>query len=116
MEIEDKKEDINVDEILEQQQGNGKKTKKVNLDDSKQKKGEKKTYDIDDTVIRDITLTADIHGRLISNVMGYWVDLRKYFRGFPSKKGIRMLATKFAIASDFLKKDIEELTKTKPHE
>lgn len=116
MEIEDKKEDINVDEVLEEQQGNGKKTKKINLDDSKKKKGEKKTYDIDDTVIRDITLTGDIHVRLISNVMGYWVDLRKYFRGFPSKKGIRMLATKFAIASDFLKKDIEELTKTKPHE
>lgn len=111
MEIEDKKEDINIDEVISEKM-NGKKTKSINLDDTKKKKGEKKTYDIDDTVIRDITLTGDIHVRLISNINGYWVDLRKYFKGYPSKKGIRMLASKFAIACEYIKQDLKEVTKS----
>ena len=113
MEIEEKKEDIDIDQVLEESSLNGKKRKVTNLDDSKKedkKKSEKKTYDIDDTVLRDITLAGDIHVRLISNINGYFVDIRKYFKGFPSKKGIRMLAVKFSMAAEYLKNDLLELT------
>ena len=105
MQIEEQKKDINVDEILEESSFT-KDKKVINLDDDKDKK-KKKEYDIDDTVIRDITLSGDIHVRLISNANGYFVDLRKYFNGYPTKKGIRILATKFNIAASYLRKDLE---------
>lgn len=107
MDLDEKKEDIDVDAILEEEAYNNSKKKVINLDDSKKKK--EKVYDIDDTILRDITLAGDIHVRLISNINGYFIDIRKYFRGFPSKKGIRMLASKFSIAADYLKKDLAEL-------
>lgn len=107
MDLDEKKEDIDVDAILEEEAYNNSKKKVINLDDSKKKK--EKVYDIDDTILRDITLAGDIHVRLISNINGYFIDIRKYFRGFPSKKGIRMLASKFSIAADYLKKDLTEL-------
>ena len=109
MTIEEPKEDINVDEVLEESSLN-KKKKNINLDDEKKdKKKKKKTYDIDDTVIRDITLTGDIHVRLISNVNGYFVDIRRYFKQDPTQKGIRILASKFSVAAEYLKKDLSEL-------
>ena len=52
-------------------------------------------------------MSGDIHVRLLSNTNGYFVDIRKYFNGFPTKKGIRMLATKFSIAANYLRKDLE---------
>lgn len=98
MDLEEKKEDINLEEIED--------PKSINLDDTKK---HKKTYDLDDTIIRDITLAGDIHVRLLSNTNGYFVDIRKYFKGSPTKKGIRMLATKFSLAADYLKADLQNL-------
>ena len=107
--LEDKKDDINLDEVMEETD-NLKKKKNINLDEAGDtKKKRKKVYDIDDTVIRDITLTGDIHVRLISNVNGYFVDIRRYFKQYPTQKGIRILASKFAIAAEYLKKDLLEL-------
>jgi len=103
MEMEEKKEDINLED-----EENGEEQKHVNLDDSKKVK-KKKEYDLDDMTIRDISLAGDIHVKLISNTNGYFVDIRKYFKGYPTKKGIRILATKFATAADMLKKDLSEL-------
>lgn len=103
-----KKEDINIDEVIEKKLAGKKRI--INLDDTKKKK-EKKEYDLDDVVIREITLTGNIHARLISNANGYFIDLRRYMRTFPTKKGIRILASKFIQAYDFLKKDYEELVK-----
>ena len=106
MDVEDKKEDINLDILLDEE--NKSKNNVIDLNDEKStKKKTKKEYDIDDTIIRDITLAGDIHVRLLSNTNGYFVDIRKYFNGFPTKKGIRMLATKFSIAANYLKKDLE---------
>ena len=107
MQIEEQKKDINIDEILEESSFNKKNKNTINLDEEKDKKKAKKEYDIDDTIIRDITLSGDIHVRLLSNTNGYFVDIRKYFNGFPTKKGIRMLATKFSIAANYLRKDLE---------
>ena len=92
---------INIEEVID--------SKKINLDETKKEKKQKKAYDSDDTIIRDITLANDIHVRLLSNINGFFVDIRKYFRGYPSQKGIRMAATKFIIASEYLKKDIDAL-------
>lgn len=102
MEIEGRKEDINLEED----------TKFINLeeDDSKKgKRGVKRVYDLDDTTIRDIALAGNIHFQLISNVNGYFVDIRKFFNGYPTKKGIRILASKFATASELLKADLSAL-------
>lgn len=103
---EEKKENIDVDEILEEQAIKEGKKKTINLDDSKKKK----TYDIEDTIIREITLSGDIRVKLISNINGYFVDVRKYYKNYPTKKGIRMLASKFNIAADYLKNDLKKLT------
>lgn len=107
MEIEIKKDNINIDDILEENSLT--KGKKIIIDDDGKKKKIKKEYDIDDTIIRDITLSGDVHVRLLSNTNGYFVDIRKYFNGFPTKKGIRILATKFNIAAGYLKKDLESI-------
>ena len=110
MDLEDKKEDLNIDELLEKDEKN----KNIILVDEKEKEKElkkkiKRGYDIDDTIIRDITLSGDVHVRLISNTNGYFVDVRKYFNGFPTKKGIRILASKFSLAANYLKKDLESI-------
>ena len=81
----------------------------INLDEDNKPKKPKKEYDLDDTIIRDITLSNETHLRLLSNINGYFIDIRKFFRGYPSSKGIRVSAGKFAIAMDYLKKDIEQL-------
>ncbi|MBP3917315.1 hypothetical protein [Clostridium sp.] len=99
-----KYENINIDELLEEQEIKEGKKKVINLDDKK-----KKTYDIEDTVIREITLTGDIRVKLISNINGYFVDVRKYYKGYPTKRGIRMLASKFNAAADYLKADLKKL-------
>lgn len=107
MGFEEIKEDVNIEELMDKEMI-GKKKNKVNLDDSK-KKLNKKEYDIDDTVLRDITLAGDIHFQLISNINGYFVDIRKYFKSYPTKKGIRMLASKFVAASNLLKDDLSKV-------
>jgi hypothetical protein len=99
MEMEEKKEDINLDE---------EDPKYINMDD-KETKTKKSDYDLDDTTIRDVTLPGGVHVRLLSNVNGYFVDIRKYFNGHPTKKGIRILAVKFATAAELLKNDLSTL-------
>lgn len=99
MEMEEKKEDINLDE---------EDPKYINMDD-KETKTKKSDYDLDDTVIRDVTLPGSVHVRLLSNVNGYFIDIRKYFNGHPTKKGIRILAVKFATAAELLKADLATL-------
>lgn len=111
MQIEDQKESVNVDELLEEKY-NEKNGEHVDLRDDKEKnkkKVSKEAYDIGDTVLRDIVLNGNIHVRLVSNVNGYFVDIRKFQNEYPTKKGIKFLATKFAIAADYLKKDLEKL-------
>lgn len=102
MEMDERKEDINLEED----------NKFINLDEDdtkKSKKSGKKEYDLDDTIIRDIALAGNIHFQLISNVNGYFIDIRKFFNGYPTKKGIRILASKFATAADLLKADLSTL-------
>ena len=100
---------INVDELMQEKQQ--KESKQIDLSGEKK---EKSAYDIDDTIIRDIKLSGDIHVRLLSNINGYFIDIRKYQRNFPTKKGIRFLASKFSVAVDYLKQDLEQILPKNP--
>lgn len=106
MVIDDLDKQVDINDLLKEKEkdNNG---VAINLDEDKPKK--KKEYDLDDTIIRDITLSNETHLRLLSNINGYFIDIRKFFRGYPSSKGIRVSAGKFAVAMEYLKKDIEAL-------
>lgn len=107
---EEKKDVINLEETIEQEMSKG---IVLNLDKDKDKtktKKPKKEYDIIDTVIKEITLAGDIHVRLISNINGYFVDIRKYYKKYPTKKGIRILASKYVMITDLLRPAVEKLT------
>lgn len=105
MEEEPTKEVVKLDEMMKPMNENV-----IDLDEDNGKKKKKKpTYDLDDTVLKDIQLSNEVHIRLLSNINGYFVDFRKYFRGYPSQKGIRISVGKFILACDYLKKDIDAL-------
>ena len=107
MAIEELDKQVDINDLLKdkEKENNG---VAINLDEDKPQKT-KKEYDLNDTIIRDITLSNETHLRLLSNINGYFIDIRKFFRGYPSSKGIRVSAGKFALAMDYLKKDIEQL-------
>lgn len=73
--------------------------------------GKKKVYDLVDEILKTITLERDIIVRLISNNNGLYIDFRKYFKGYPTKKGIRVYAAKFKEIYDLLEEDINKYTK-----
>lgn len=104
MEEEPKNEVIKLDEVAKPINDNV-----IDLDEDAKKKKKKPNYDLDDTIIKDIQLSNEVHIRLLSNINGYFIDFRKYFRGYPSQKGIRVSVGKFILACDYLKKDIDAL-------
>lgn len=75
----------------------------------KKKVDDKRVYDLVDDEIKKITLDGDIVVKLISNNKGVFVDFRKHFKGYPTKKGIRVAAIKFREVSHILDKDISKL-------
>lgn len=94
----------NTEKIIEK-----KDEKIINVNDILGLKRNEKKNDLDCIIIKDITLSNDVHMRLLSNINGYFIDIRKYFRGQPSQKGIRISATRFSIGFEYLKRDIEAL-------
>ena len=68
-----------------------------------------RTYDLVDDEVKVITLDDDIVVKLIANNKGIFVDFRKWYKGYPTKKGIRILATKFKQAADLMAPDINKL-------
>lgn len=86
-------------------------TSEVNLNNIQylNKKVKPSTYDLNDKELKVVNINDDIKARLIANDNGYFIDIRKYYKGYPTKKGIRILATKFVTAADILKSDVEEL-------
>lgn len=66
----------------------------------------KRTYDLNDNEIKVITLDNDITVKLIANNKGVFVDFRKYYKGYPTKKGIRILASNFKKIWELLVDDI----------
>lgn len=70
----------------------------------------KKEYAFNDKRIMSIQLEKNIKVQLIENEKGYFVDMRKYYNDFPTKKGIRVAAQVFKDVYESLK---EELSKIK---
>lgn len=68
----------------------------------------KSVYMEEDIIIKSIVLSNDVVVRFIANNRGYFIDFRKYYKGFPTKKGIRVLANKFREASELLKPDLDK--------
>ena len=69
----------------------------------------KRTYDLVDDEIKVVTLDNDLVVKLIANNKGVFVDFRKYYKGYPTKKGIRILATKFQEVANIMEQDIKKL-------
>lgn len=72
---------------------------------------DKKTrkYDLNDEEIKVFTLDNDLVVKLISNNKGVFVDFRKYYKGYPTKKGIRLIASKFLEVSKIMEPDIIQI-------
>lgn len=92
----------------------------INLDEDKKEidlrsdvklleKKVKRTYDLVDDELKVITLDNDLVVKLIANNKGVFVDFRKYYKGYPTKKGIRILATKFQEVAKVMNDDINRL-------
>lgn len=67
-------------------------------------------YAFDDVIHKKIELEGDIVARLLSNNRGVFVDMRKYYKGYPTKKGIRISAFYFKKLYELLKDEIEKKT------
>lgn len=59
------------------------------------KKKTKREYAFNDVVHDEKIFTREVHARVITNENGTYVDVRKYFYGRPSQKGIRMTIDEF---------------------
>ena len=82
--------------------------KEIDLREDKKISGNKtrRTYDLVDNEIKTITLDNDITVKLIANNKGVFVDFRKYYKGYPTKKGIRILASNLKKIWELLVDDI----------
>lgn len=73
----------------------------------------KKPYEDNDEEHKIITLDSDLVVKLLSNNKGLFVDFRKYYKGYPTKRGIRVYASKFKKVADLLSSDIDNLLPNK---
>ena len=69
----------------------------------------KKDYDLNDKIIISIQLDKNIKVSLIENEKGQYVDIRKYYNEFPTKKGIRIEAHVFKDVIESLKDELNNL-------
>lgn len=71
--------------------------------------GKKKEYDLNDRNICSIQLDKNIKVALIENEKGQYVDIRKYYNDFPTKKGIRIEAHVFKDVVESLKEELNNI-------
>ena len=69
----------------------------------------KPVYNLDDNIIKVIRADNDVHFKLLSNNKGVFVDMRRYNRGFPTQKGVRVYASVFKKVAEMLKDDINAI-------
>lgn len=65
-----------------------------------------KKYALEDKEITKVKLENDIVVKLVSNDKGVFIDVRKYYKGYPTKRGIRFAASKLLGIYKVLKQDI----------
>lgn len=66
----------------------------------------KPVYNLDDNIIKVVRADNDVHFKLLTNNKGVFVDIRRYNRGFPTQKGVRIYASVFKKVAEILKDDI----------
>ena len=93
--------------------GNGKEFHPSDLTNQKEEKfinrKKKPVYTLDDNVIKVIRADNDVHFKLLSNNKGVFIDIRRYNRGFPTQKGVRVYASVFKKVANLLDKDITDI-------
>jgi hypothetical protein len=67
----------------------------------------KPVYNLDDNIIKVVRADNDVHFKLLSNNKGVFIDIRRYNRGFPTQKGVRVYASVFKKVSELLRDDID---------
>ena len=74
-----------------------------------EKKDEKeiKKYDLSDKVIRESVFGDSIHAKLLTNEKGTYIDMRKYFRDKPTKRGLRIRLKDYKTMTDFITECIQ---------
>ena len=90
-------------------QENEKKAIDLRTENKMLEKKTKRTYDLVDDEIKVVTLDNDLVVKLIANNKGVFIDFRKYYKGYPTKKGIRISATKFQEVANIMAPDIKKL-------
>jgi len=83
-------------------------SKYVNLS-SNQAPQKKNDYDLNDKIIISVQLDKNIKVSLIENEKGQYVDIRKYYNEYPTKKGIRIEAHTFKTVIESLKDDLDKI-------
>ncbi len=84
------------------------KGKVINLSQN-QTLNKKREYDLNDRNICSVKLDKNIRVSLIENEKGQYVDIRKYYNDFPTKKGIRLEVHVFKDVIESLKDDLDNI-------
>lgn len=77
--------------------------------DNKDTQPKKREYDLNDRRIMSVQLDKNVRVTLLENEKGNFVDFRKYYNEFPTKKGIRIDAKVFKDVVDSLQEEISKL-------
>jgi hypothetical protein len=77
---------------------------KLNLDYLSSKVTKKGSYDGQGSVLYEIRISKELILRRIRDSYGEWIDLRKFWKDYPTKKGIRLNYKIFMDLFDHIKK------------
>lgn len=69
----------------------------------------KTPYPYNDKVIAEQVFTNDINFRVLKNEKGTFIDVRKYFYGRPSQKGVRIPLDDFEAMLRLFKDSLDEM-------
>lgn len=64
------------------------------------------TYNMEDIELKKIFLEKNVCVRILTNNAGKFVDIRKYYKGFPTKRGVRISIEMFKELLKVIKNDI----------
>lgn len=87
------------------------------MNDTDKKLIEKKTnrdfkpkvvYTVEETELKKVEVAPNIYLRVINTSEDTYIDIRKYYKGYPTKKGIRFKQKVFNIIKDILN-DIDDI-------
>lgn len=95
---EEKKNSIEEEKENEQQNSNEGSGKDINIGTA---------YDLEDVELKKINLDKNLCVRLISNINGTFVDIRKYYKGYPTKRGVRISNYMFQKLIELLKDSLK---------